>query len=212
MKLLERPAQDFEPGIVAAEIVGIPWDKVEITWGNTAKNLPWTCISGGSQTTHAMTRASYAAGMDAKRKLQEIAAKTLGGKPENYTVSDERVSSGGRSLTLAQAAQKAIEEAARTLGLEIPTAWQKVLHISDGCRIEPCPLAEGHACLITPIEKLTAYMNMHKPYLDGNLTLHSLSSKVGLAPNHLSQIVNERSFRVVLQRGRCRSNILIAQY
>jgi len=42
------------------------------------------------------------------------------------------------------------------------------------------------------LERLTAYMNMHKPYLDGNLTLHSLSSKVGLAPNHLSQIVNER--------------------
>ena len=53
---------------VAAEIVGIPWEKVELTWGNTSKNLPWSCASGGSQTTHAMTRAAHAAGMDAKEK------------------------------------------------------------------------------------------------------------------------------------------------
>ena len=24
-----------------------------LTWGNTASNLPWSCVSGGSQTTHA---------------------------------------------------------------------------------------------------------------------------------------------------------------
>ena len=28
-------------------------------WGDTAKNLPWTCMSVGSQTTHAMTRANH---------------------------------------------------------------------------------------------------------------------------------------------------------
>ena len=62
------------------------------TWGNTAKNLPWTCVSGGSQTTHAMTRAAHAAATDAIKKLQEIAAKTLGGSPEDYKVANERVS------------------------------------------------------------------------------------------------------------------------
>jgi len=46
---------------VAAELLGVPWERVEITWGNTGKHLPWTCISGGSQTTHAMTRAAHAA-------------------------------------------------------------------------------------------------------------------------------------------------------
>jgi CO/xanthine dehydrogenase Mo-binding subunit len=99
----------FDVHRVAAEIVGMPWDKVEIVWGNTAKHLPSTCNQGGSQTTHAMTRAAYAAGMDARRKLQEIAAKTLGGNPDSYQVADGRVSSGGRSMTLAQAAQKAID-------------------------------------------------------------------------------------------------------
>ena len=96
---------------VVAEVLGVPWEKCDVTWGNTSKNLPWTCVSGGSQTTHAMTRAAHAAAMDGKQKLQEIAAKTLGGKPEQYEVANERVfhKGGGRSMTLAQAAQKAIQ-------------------------------------------------------------------------------------------------------
>ena len=73
---------------VVAEVLGVPWEKCDVTWGNTAKNLPWTCVSGGSQTTHAMSRAAHAAAMDAKQKLQEIAAKNLGGKPEQYEVAN----------------------------------------------------------------------------------------------------------------------------
>jgi CO/xanthine dehydrogenase Mo-binding subunit len=76
---------------VVAEVLGVPLEKCDVTWGNTSKNLPWTCVSGGSQTTHAMTRAAHAAAMDGKQKLQEIAAKTLGGKPEQYEVANERV-------------------------------------------------------------------------------------------------------------------------
>lgn len=96
---------------VVAEVLGVPWEKCDLSWGNTAKNLPWTCVSGGSQTTHAMTRAAHAAAMDGKRKLQEIAAKTHGGKPEQYDVANERVfrKGGGTSMTLAQAAQRAIQ-------------------------------------------------------------------------------------------------------
>ena len=66
---------------VVAEVLDVPWEKCDITWGNTAKNLPWTCISGGSQTIHAMTRAAHAAAMDAKAKLQEIAAKDSAAHP-----------------------------------------------------------------------------------------------------------------------------------
>ncbi len=96
---------------VVAEVLSVPWEKCDITWGNTSQNLPWTCVSGGSQTTHAMTRAAYAVAMDGKRKLQEIAAKTHGGKPEQYDVAHERVfrKGGGPSMTLAQAAQRAIQ-------------------------------------------------------------------------------------------------------
>jgi xanthine dehydrogenase molybdenum-binding subunit len=93
-----------------AEVLGVPWEKCDVTWGDTAKNLPFTCVSGGSQTTHAMTRAAYAAAMDAKKKLQEVAAKTLGGKPEQYEVANEGVfRKGGAGMTLAQAAKHAIQ-------------------------------------------------------------------------------------------------------
>jgi xanthine dehydrogenase molybdenum-binding subunit len=93
-----------------AEVLGVPWEKCDVTWGDTAKNLPFTCVSGGSQTTHAMTRAAYAAAMDAKQKLQAIAAQTLGGKPEQYEVANERVfRKGGAGMTLAQAAKRAIQ-------------------------------------------------------------------------------------------------------
>ena len=104
----------------AADVLGVPWEKCDVAWGNTAQHLPWTCVSGGSQTAHAMTRAAHAAAMDAKTKLQEIAAKTLGGSPESYRVDGERVFSGGRSMTLAQAAQKAIELGGKYDGHEVP--------------------------------------------------------------------------------------------
>src|SRR5213594_1606022 len=105
---------------VSAEMVGIPWEKVDLTWGHTGRNLPWSCVSGGSQTTHAHTRAAHAAGMDAIKKLQEIAAKVHGGSPSAYKVADERVSGPGGSMTLAQAAQKAIELGGRFDGHELP--------------------------------------------------------------------------------------------
>jgi CO/xanthine dehydrogenase Mo-binding subunit len=105
---------------VAAEMLDVPWEKCEVVWGNTAKHLPWTCISGGSQTIHAMTRAAHAAALDAINKLQEIAAKTFGGNPAAYRVANERVSGPGGSLTLAQAAQKAIDLGGVYDGHDVP--------------------------------------------------------------------------------------------
>src|ERR1700730_2146522 len=107
---------------VVAELLGVPWEKCEIAWGNTGKNLPWTCPSGGSQTTHAMTRAAHAVAMDARKKLQEIAAKDLGGKPEDYDVAGERVfrKGGGAGMPLAHAAQRAIQLGGVYDGHELP--------------------------------------------------------------------------------------------
>ena len=107
---------------VAAEILDVPWEKCDVVWGDTSKNLPFTCVSGGSQTTHAMTRAAHAVAMETKKRLQEIAATTLGGKPEDYDVANERVSrqGGGRGLSLAQAAQRAIELGGIYDGHEVP--------------------------------------------------------------------------------------------
>ena len=111
----------FDVHRVCADLLGVPWEVCDISWGNTSRNFPNTCGQGGSQTSHAMTRAAHAAGMDAVRKLQEIAARTLGGSAESYTVANERVSSGGRSMTLADAARKAIELGGKYDGHELPT-------------------------------------------------------------------------------------------
>jgi xanthine dehydrogenase molybdenum-binding subunit len=112
---------------VVAELLGVPWEKCDLTWGNTSKNLPWTCPSGGSQTTHAMTRAAHAVASDGIMKLQQIAAKDLGGKPEDYVVANERVSrkGGGAGMTLAQAAKRAIQLGGVYDGHDLPADINK---------------------------------------------------------------------------------------
>jgi CO/xanthine dehydrogenase Mo-binding subunit len=94
-----------------AEALGVPWEICDIVWGDTSKYLPYTCASGGSTTTHTMSRASYAVAAECKRRLKEIAAKTHGGKPEDYEVANQRVfrKGGGAGLSFAQAAQRAIQ-------------------------------------------------------------------------------------------------------
>lgn len=108
---------------VAADVLAMPWEKVDVVWGNTAKGLPWSCMSVGSQTTHAMTRANMAGAEDLKRKLQQIAARDLGGNPDDYDLAGERVfrrGSPGRGLTYAQAARRAIELGGAFDGHELP--------------------------------------------------------------------------------------------
>ncbi len=105
---------------VVAEMLDVPWEKCDLVWGNSSKHLPWSCVSGGSQTIHAHTRAAHAAATDAIRKIREIAAATLGGRAEQYTLADERVSGGGRSMSLADVAKKAIELGGTYDGHELP--------------------------------------------------------------------------------------------
>ncbi len=115
-----------------AEILGVPWEKCDVTWGNTAKHFPFTCVSGGSQTTHAMTRAAYATAMEARKKLQEIAAKKLGGTPEQYEVANQRVfrKGGGPGMTFAQAATYAIQLGGVYDGHEAPADVHKLTKAS----------------------------------------------------------------------------------
>src|SRR5438132_6967212 len=108
---------------VAAEALAMPWNNVVVNWGSTAKNIPWSAMSVGSQTTHAMTRANLAGAVDARLKLQEIAATDLGGKPTDYTLGSERVyrrDNPSRGLTYAQAAKRAIELGGTFDGHELP--------------------------------------------------------------------------------------------
>ncbi|HEX4030775.1 MAG TPA: xanthine dehydrogenase family protein molybdopterin-binding subunit [Terracidiphilus sp.] len=95
----------------AAEVLNMPWEACDIVWGDTSKHLPYTCASGGSQTTHAMTRAAHAVGLECAQRLKEVAAKSLGGQPDDYEVANLRVSrkGGGGGMSFAEAAQHAIK-------------------------------------------------------------------------------------------------------
>jgi len=93
-----------------------------VVWGNTSKGLPWSSIQAGSQTTYAHTRANYATGVDLKKKLQEVAAKTKGGSPEGYDTNAQGVirKGGGLAMTWAQAAEAAIKLGGIYDGTETP--------------------------------------------------------------------------------------------
>ena len=110
----------FDTARAAMEALQTDWDQAEVIWGDTSKHLPWSSVQAGSQTTHAHSRANWASGLDAKRKLQEIAANDHGGSPESYTVADGRVFSGSRSMTFAQAAERAIALGGKYDGHELP--------------------------------------------------------------------------------------------
>ncbi len=94
----------------AAEVLDVPWDACEVVWGDSSRLLPYTCASDGSQTTHAMTRAAHALGLECRRRLQEVAARTLGGAPEEYEVANLRVfrPGSGAGMSFAEAARHAI--------------------------------------------------------------------------------------------------------
>ncbi len=96
----------------AAEVLDTPWPQCEVVWGDTGRHVPWSSTQSGSRTAHAHSRTNYAAALDAKGKLQQIAARDLGGSPESYHVSNGRVflkTNPVVSLTFAQAARRAIE-------------------------------------------------------------------------------------------------------
>ena len=112
---------NFDTARAAADVLGIEWNQVEVVFGDTSRHLPWSAVQAGSQTTHAHTRANHAAGLDAKQKLQEIAARDLGGRPEDYDTSDGRVyrrSNPSQGMTLGRAATRAIQLGGRYSGEE----------------------------------------------------------------------------------------------
>jgi CO/xanthine dehydrogenase Mo-binding subunit len=105
----------------AAELLGLNWDQVEIIWGDSSRGMPNSSVQAGSQTTHAHTRANYAAAQDALRKIRAIAARQLGGNANQYRVDNGRVTGPGGSMTFAQVAQRAIALGGEYDGHTLPT-------------------------------------------------------------------------------------------
>ncbi|HUP53623.1 MAG TPA: molybdopterin cofactor-binding domain-containing protein, partial [Longimicrobiales bacterium] len=108
---------------VAAEVLGYDWERCEIHRGDSSRGLPWNNGQYGSNTSFTMSRTNYAAAMDAVAKLKAIAARRLGGSPDDYDIGGEAVfrrSNPSSRLTYAQAASIAIELGGRYSGEEVP--------------------------------------------------------------------------------------------
>lgn len=108
---------------VAAEVLGMPWDRCEIVFGDTSRHVPWNIGQFGSNTCFTMTRTNYVAAVDAKKKLQEIAAMALNGSPDDFDVGSGRVflkSNPSRGMTFAEAAQRAIKLGGKYSGQDLP--------------------------------------------------------------------------------------------
>jgi CO/xanthine dehydrogenase Mo-binding subunit len=108
---------------IPAEILGLAWDRVVVVWGDSSRHLAWSSVQAGSQTIHAHTRANHAAGLVARRKLQEIAARDLGGSARDYVTDNGRVyrrSNPSSGMSFAQAARRAIQLGGEYSGHELP--------------------------------------------------------------------------------------------
>ena len=106
---------------IAAEVLKMDWENCIIERGDSRKNLPWNIGQFGSNTSYTMTRTNYVAAQDLLAKLREIAAKDLGGKPEDYDVDGAKVfSKAGKSMSYADAAKRAIELGGKFDGHELP--------------------------------------------------------------------------------------------
>jgi CO/xanthine dehydrogenase Mo-binding subunit len=108
---------------VAAEVLGYDWNNVVIERGRSDKHLPWMIGQFGSNTAYTATRTNYVAALDAKEKLLEIAARTLGGAAGDYDLRNERVvhkTDASKSMSFADAAKKAVEFGGKFTGKELP--------------------------------------------------------------------------------------------
>jgi xanthine dehydrogenase YagR molybdenum-binding subunit len=85
----------------AAETMGVPLERVVVKLGDS--QFPVSCGSGGQFGAANSTGGVYAACM----KLREAVAHKLGFDPKDAAFADGRVSFGGRSATLAEAAGQA---------------------------------------------------------------------------------------------------------
>ncbi len=108
---------------IAAEALKYDWEKCVVERGDSRKHLPWNIGQFGSNTSFTMARTNYVAAMDALQKIREIAAKDLGGKPDDYDIDGTKVfakRNPGRNLSYAKVARRAIQLGGKYAGQELP--------------------------------------------------------------------------------------------
>ncbi len=104
--------------LVAAEVLGVSPDQVEIIQGDTTDG-PFAGPSGGSQTTYSVSGAVAAAARQARRRLVELAANEFEAAPEDIEIVDGKAQVRGvpdKAMPIGRLAAKA----ERTAGGEGP--------------------------------------------------------------------------------------------
>ncbi len=95
--------------IMAAETLGLPYEKVRVTIADTS-SIGFSMVTGGSRTTFATGRAVIAAAQGVVAKLTKRAALIWGSEAVEWRDGAARCTTGdhaGESLTLAQIAAQA---------------------------------------------------------------------------------------------------------
>ena len=91
-------------GIVAAEELGLPLERVSVRIGDT--HLPYGPGSGGSTTTPSSAPVIRAAAWQAVRRVAELLAKEWGADPQEVAFSEGTFSAKGKSLGWKEACAK----------------------------------------------------------------------------------------------------------
>ena len=108
----------------AAEVLQIPWDRVDVISGRTDRHLPITSPQDGSNSIFTNTRTNWGAAHDLLAKMKEIAAMDLGGAPADYTVGNERIykiADETSGMTFTEIAQRALQLRGKFTGeAEVP--------------------------------------------------------------------------------------------
>lgn len=108
---------------VAAEVLGMSWENCVVMAGDSSKHLPWVLGQFASNTSFTTSRSNYAAAIDAKQKIKEIASMDLGGEPQEYELANETVfmtSDPSKIMTFAQIGARAIELGGKFDGHDLP--------------------------------------------------------------------------------------------
>jgi CO/xanthine dehydrogenase Mo-binding subunit len=100
---------------IAAEELGVPLDRVEVTLGDTARG-PYSTLSAGSSTTPSVGPAVRAATADAKRQILEIAAQRFDREERVLDIRDGQIVSADGNLSVDLSEFLSILESAQILG------------------------------------------------------------------------------------------------
>jgi CO/xanthine dehydrogenase Mo-binding subunit len=98
--------------LIAAEVLGVPADQVEIVAGDT-RSGPFAGPSGGSQITYAVGGAVAEAARAARRQLLELASQQFEASVEDIEIHDGRAFVRGvpaRAIPVADLARRAEEQ------------------------------------------------------------------------------------------------------